>query len=61
MCAVFLKEGYILFLKGWCPMMFELVLDVTDRFLNPRDTNAECAIRPWAHSGGRIIPGFTLG
>jgi hypothetical protein len=32
-----LKEGYILFLKGWCPMMFELVLDVTDRFLNLRE------------------------
>jgi hypothetical protein len=44
MCAVFLKEGYILFLKGWCPMMFELVLDLTDPFLNLRDTNAECAI-----------------
>jgi hypothetical protein len=29
-----LKEGYILFLKGWCPTMFELLLDVTDRFLN---------------------------
>jgi ureidoacrylate peracid hydrolase len=38
MCAVFLKEGYIFFLKGCCPMMFELVLDVTDRFLNLRDT-----------------------
>jgi hypothetical protein len=44
MCAVFLKEGYIFFLKGWSPMMFELVLDVTNRFLNLRDTNAECAI-----------------
>jgi hypothetical protein len=44
MCAVFLQEGYILFLKGWCPMMFELVLDVTDRFLNLRDTNTERAI-----------------
>src|SRR5271166_3850765 len=44
MCAVFLKEGSILFLKGSCPMMFELLLDVMDRFLNLRDTNAECAI-----------------
>jgi hypothetical protein len=25
-------------------MMFELVLDLTDPFLNLRDTNAECAI-----------------
>ena len=25
-------------------MMFELLLDVMDRFLNLRDTNAECAI-----------------
>src|ERR1700759_3432243 len=25
-------------------MMFELLLDVVDRFLNLRDTNAECAI-----------------
>jgi hypothetical protein len=39
MCAVFLKEGYILFLQGWCPMMFELVLDVTDRFLNLRESD----------------------
>src|SRR5580704_18130098 len=44
MCAVFLKEGQIFFLKGSCPMMFELLLDVMDRFLNLRDTNAECAI-----------------
>jgi len=25
-------------------MMFELLLDVMDRFLNLRDTNAECTI-----------------
>jgi hypothetical protein len=25
-------------------MMFELLLDVTDRLLNLRDTNAECAM-----------------
>ena len=25
-------------------MMFDLLLDVLDRFLNLRDTNAECAI-----------------
>jgi hypothetical protein len=29
-----LKEGYILFLKGWCPMTFALLLDVPERFLN---------------------------
>jgi hypothetical protein len=44
MGAVFLKEGQILFLKGSCPMMFEVLLDIMDRFLNLRDTNAECAI-----------------
>jgi hypothetical protein len=27
------------FLKGSCPMMFKLLLDVMDRFLNLRDTN----------------------
>jgi hypothetical protein len=43
-CAVFLKEGEVFFLKGSCPMMFELLLDVMDRFLNLRDANAECAI-----------------
>jgi hypothetical protein len=31
MCAVFLKQGQILFLKGSCPMMFELLLDGMDR------------------------------
>ena len=30
-------------------MMFELLLDLTDRFLNLRDTNAECAIALRAH------------
>jgi hypothetical protein len=44
MCAVFFKEGQILFLKGSCPVMFDLLLDVMDRFLNLRDTNAECTI-----------------
>jgi len=34
----------MLFLKGSCPMMFQLLLDGMDRFLNLRDTNAECAI-----------------
>jgi hypothetical protein len=38
MCAVFLTEGEILFLKGSCPMMFELLLDVMDRFLNLRES-----------------------
>jgi hypothetical protein len=44
--AAFLKEGYILFLKGWCPMKFELLLEVTDHFLNLRETNA--GMRPIA-------------
>jgi hypothetical protein len=36
MCTVFLKEGkIILFLKGSCPMMFELLLDVMGRFPEP--------------------------
>ena len=43
-CAVFLEEGQILFLKGSRPMMFELLLDVIDRFLKLRDTNAERTI-----------------
>jgi hypothetical protein len=48
MCAAFLKEGYILLLKGWCPMMFELVLDVTDRFLNLRESvRTPARIRPY--------------
>jgi hypothetical protein len=41
-------------------MMFELLLDVMDRFLNLRDTNAECAIvTPIIQSvrtSARIIP-----
>jgi hypothetical protein len=38
MCAVFLTKGEILFLKGSCPMMFELLLDGMDRFLNLRES-----------------------
>jgi hypothetical protein len=36
-------------------MMFELLLDVMDRFLNLRDTNAECAIvTPINQSGAHL-------
>jgi hypothetical protein len=37
-------------------MMFEFLLDVTDRFLNLRDTNAECAIALGARLHGSYRP-----
>src|ERR1700719_4721223 len=40
MSGVFFKGRYILFLKDSCPMMFELLLDVMDRFLNLRDRHS---------------------
>jgi hypothetical protein len=39
-----LQKRQVLLSKSSGPMMFELVLDVTERFLNLRDTNAQCAI-----------------
>jgi hypothetical protein len=54
MCAVFFKEGYILFLKGWCPMMFELVFDVTDRFLNLRES-VRTPARIGPYPAGRVF------
>jgi hypothetical protein len=43
-CAPCFLRKAIYFLKGFRPMMFELLLDVTDCLLNLRDTNAECAM-----------------
>src|ERR1700733_1117280 len=43
MSPCFLRKANTL-LKGSCPMMFELLLDVMDRFLNLRESNPECAI-----------------
>ena len=42
-------------------MMFELLLDVMDRFLNLRDANAECAIALLSSSANHTVPyGTTL-
>jgi hypothetical protein len=41
MCAVFLEEGKILFLKGSRPMTFELLLDVLDRTCEIPTLNAQ--------------------
>src|SRR5215471_12644302 len=38
MCAVFLEEGQSLFLKGSCPMMFELLLE-TNRIQDRKANN----------------------
>src|ERR1700722_18741677 len=46
MCACF-QGGLNSLLEVHCPMMFELLLDVVDRFLDLRDTNAQFAIALW--------------
>ena len=37
-------------------MMFELLLNVMDRFLNLRDTNAECAIALLPSKANQTVP-----
>ena len=58
MCAVFLTEGEMLFLKGSCPMTYERLLDVMDRFLNLRESvRTPARIRPYPP--GHFATGFS--
>src|ERR1700722_8757731 len=54
MCAVFFREGEIIFLQGSCPKTFELLLDVMERFLNLRES-VRTPARITAYPTGRLF------